>query len=307
MRTSDKDYLLSSQDQLFSLPEQKGYYSQLRYPGGKAKLTGYMADIKKLNALSGGHYIEPFCGGAAIALALLARGHVRHLHLNDVDRSVYAFWFALKFMSDELCERISKTPITMDEWHRQKDIQRGKLREDLLILGFSTFFLNRTNRSGILKGGVIGGKHQNDEWKLDARYHKENLIKRIQFLQKLTPKISIYNKDAGTFVQDELAVLPAASLVYLDPTYYKKGASLYTNAFKHEDHAKLAKIIQTSLSFPWLVSYDNQPAISDLYANRQQQLFTLRYSAQNRYAGSELMIFKDGLRRPEAIHLTKKC
>jgi len=295
-----------SASSVLELPKDN-YFSPLRYPGGKAKLTRYIAELLRLNSPKKTHYIEPFCGGAGIGISLLANGHISHLHLNDYDRAIYAFWHSVKFQNEKLCLRIANTDINMESWASQKDVLSNKSSADFLDLGFATFFLNRTNRSGILGGGVIGGREQKGIWKLNARFNKETLIQRIKLIGQLSEKISITNCEARNYINKQLPSLHSSSLVYFDPPYFHKGASLYMNAFKNNDHALLAKDIQNKVNQNWVVSYDNTAEIIGLYSKCEQETFSLTYSAQNHYRGSEVMIFKNGLKRPTNIFTTRKC
>lgn len=139
-------------------------------------MVGYLKRLMEVYDLQGGTYIEPYAGGASVALSLLYEGYARHIKINDKDRSIFAFWHAVLNDTEELCRRIQDTPVTMETWQAQREVQRQKETADLLILGFSTFFLNRTNRSGILSGGVIGGKEQTGNYLMDARYNNHDLI-----------------------------------------------------------------------------------------------------------------------------------
>src|SRR5690625_3811558 len=154
--------------------------SPLRYPGGKNKTYQYVKHLVEINNIS--TYIEPYAGGAAVALRLLINGDVNRIMINDYDKSIYAFWHSVVFHSEELIERIWETEICMDEWFYQKEIQDNKESANLLDLGFSTLFLNRTNRSGIIKAGVIGGKKQKGNYKMDCRFNKHTITERIKLI-----------------------------------------------------------------------------------------------------------------------------
>jgi DNA adenine methylase len=189
----------------------------------------------------------------------------------------------------------------MAGWQRQREIQSHSDKADLLKLGLSTFYLNRTNRSGIITGGLIGGHAQKGNWKMTARYNKQALIKRINLIGHLAERITVTNQDAGAYIVDQLPALPKKTFVYFDPPYFAQGASLYLNAYDASDHKTLAESIQSNVSHPWIVSYDNVEQISALYAKRRQETFALSYSAQLHYQGSELMIFKDGIKKPQSV------
>lgn len=277
------------------------YNTPLRYPGGKARLSQYVIDIMRMNGLVGGHYVEPYAGGAAIALTLLYLECADHIHLNDLNRSVHAFWRSVLDENDAFIEKVRTTPITLEERLRQKGIQRDA-SASTLELGFSTFFLNRTNRSGILAGGVIGGNAQAGEWKIDARFNKEDLIKRIRKVGFYKSRISLYNQDAVQFLRGEAPTLPDRTLIYLDPPYYSKGQKLYQNHYKPDDHAGIAALV-SNIRQRWLVSYDNVPEIMELYSAYDQETFALSWSARSRYEGSEIMIFGPDVIKPEAVEV----
>lgn len=178
--------------------------------------------------MKGGTYIEPFSGGAAIALALAIDGYMNRIVINDYDRSIYAFWHTVLYRTERLINKIQDTPLTIEEWLNQREIQRQKQDAELFELGFSTFFLNRTNRSGVLKAGVIGGLEQTGPYKIDARYNKKQLIERITLIAKHRDKFIIHNDDAINLLR-RYRNIASKNLVYLDPPYYEKGRELYVN------------------------------------------------------------------------------
>lgn len=280
------------------------YVTPLRYPGGKAQLANFMKHVFCANKLIGGHYAEPYAGGASIAFHLLLNNYATHIYINDLSKSVYAFWQSVLNDTENLCRLISKTPVTMTSWRAQKKIQENPDQYSVLELGFSTFYLNRTNRSGILTGGVIGGKKQDGNWRLSARYNKANLISRIRKIASVKDKINLYNQDAATFITTVIPKLPDKLLVYLDPPYYSKGQRLYTNHYEHNDHATIANYVP-KIRQKWIVSYDDTPEIRKLYPNLDKLLYKLSYSANSRYQGSEIMFFGKNLVVPHVDKPTK--
>jgi len=272
----------------------------LRYPGGKSRLRPYIERLIQQNNLYDAHYVEPFCGGAAVAIELLLGYVVSAIHINDLDRAVFAFWHQAVHHSDELCSRIEKTPCTMDTWYEQKEIYKNKNNASLEELGFATFFLNRTNRSGILEAGVIGGKGQTGSWKLNARYNISELVRRINAIGTLKSRIHIYNKDVISFLEDVQPKLPSKSLIYLDPPYVEKGPGLYLNHFKDDDHRNLAAWVKKKLQRPWIVSYDDHPLIRECYGNTTELEINLPYSAYgNARRGTELVYFSPEITPPD--------
>jgi len=271
------------------------FLSPLRYPGGKRRLVNFMKTIIQENNLVDCQYVEPYAGGASVGLALLLDGYVNHIHINDLDRAVYAFWYSVLHKTEEFCESIQEIPVVMDEWYRQQKIQEYPRRSTLLKLGFSTFFLNRTNRSGIISGGVIGGKDQSGKWKLDCRFNKTELIERIRKIAQYKKQISIYNKDASVFIKTVLPGIQGKSLVYFDPPYYVKGQqALYVNFYEPKDHKFIANLI-SNLRQSWIVSYDDVSEVRSLYKNYNFLPYRLHYTAQDKYRGKEILFFCNDL------------
>lgn len=275
-------------------------YTPLRYPGGKGRFAPFIADVMAMNGLSGGHYLEPYAGGAGVALELLFHGHASHIHINDLDPAVNLFWTAITEEPEAVLRLLRDTPVDMAQWHHWRAVMRGEEAGSTTERGFATLFVNRTNRSGILKGGVIGGKEQAGNYKLDARFNKEVLAKRIEKIANNSSKISVYCEDAYELLIRCAAFLPEDSLVYLDPPYYVKGQGLYRNFYRHDDHLAIANLLQSE-HFPhaWVVSYDNAPEICEMYGDSQGMSYGLNYTAQKRYLGDEVMFFGPGVMVPD--------
>jgi DNA adenine methylase len=277
-------------------------YSPLRYPGGKAPFAPYIAKVMETNGVAGGHYLEPYAGGAGVALELLLHDHARHIHINDADPAVYSFWISVTRHSGELLDLLESTPITIEQWFKWRSVLRGDCEASLIEKGFATLFMNRTNRSGILKAGVIGGKNQEGNYKLDARFKKKVVAARIREIAKRANDITVYCEDSLLLLSRCSEFLPKKSLIYLDPPYYVKGKGLYRNFYEHDDHVAIAKAIQeTAFKWPWLVSYDNVEEICAMYQLSQSLSYGLNYTAQRRYLGSEVMFFSQNLVVPDAI------
>lgn len=260
----------------------------LRYPGGKTQLTPFISDVMRFNDLQGGHYAEPFAGGAGIAWKLLFSGQASEIWLNDLDPAVYAFWHAAVHSSEELCERVQMANLSMKEWFRQREIFRDSSSRGI-ELGFATLYLNRTNRSGILDGGVIGGTSQNGNYKLDCRFNKAELTRKIERIGKYREAVHLSNEDARLCLARWEKLLPKRALLNIDPPYFGKGSELYINHFKAEDHALLSKKVQ-GLKHRWMVTYDDCPEIASLYRAFPTFRMSLLYSAQTKRQGAELLI-----------------
>ena len=275
--------------------------SPLRYPGGKACLFRTVARLLRINNLERVHYAEPYAGGCGLALTLLYEGYVSDIHINDIDISIWSFWHSVLHNTDELVEKIIRTSVTVEEWYKQREIQRNPQDFNTLDLAFSTFFLNRTNRSGIIKNaGIIGGFTQKGNYKINCRFNKDNLIDRIKRVKKYASRIHLTNKDAIEFLVDAECSLPKRSFFCIDPPYFKKGSTLYTNFYELSDHQKLAKT-SFYLKRPWIITYDNASEVKSLYPGNRQFEFSLNYSVQTKRVGTEIMIASKGLKVPKEI------
>ena len=216
---------------------------------------------------------------------------VRNIVINDLDLSIYSFWYCVIHHTDELIHKIETTSITIEEWHIQKQVQNNKQGSELIALAFSTLFLNRTNRSGIIKAGAIGGKSQNGNYKIDCRFNKEKIIEKIRNIASKGEKIEIYNQDTKYFIKDVIEN-SSHSFTFFDPPYYEKGPSLYTNFYKHVDHKELADTIQSLLyNHAWIVTYDNSDEIKRIYEKLPYIEYYLSYSANKKTKGIEYMFF----------------
>jgi len=277
------------------------FYSPLRYPGGKNKLSKFISKICEINDIDG-HYIEPYAGGASVALFLLIEGKVEEITINDYDPSIYAFWYSVLYDTNRLCRKIKNTEITLKNWRKQKKIQINKKNEkDLLKLGFSTFFLNRTNYSGIINGGVLGGIKQESKYKINCRFNKEELIKKIKLIASYKDKINLYGLDALKLIKK--IEKNKNTIFYFDPPYYLMGPSLYMNHYKHEDHKKVSIEIKKIKNVHWIVSYDDTPEIRFLYKGYKSIKFLFLHMAYKIRKGREVIISSSGLSLPKQRYI----
>lgn len=281
-------------------------YSPLRYPGGKNRLAPFIAQICYDNEIKN-HYVEPYSGGASVALFLLLENFVQRVTINDKDRSIYAFWYSVLYQTEALCRLIKDTPITLEEWKRQKDIQAIKESANLLDLGFSTFFLNRTNRSGIIKAGIIGGYKQNGIYKMDCRFNKNTLIERICKISEKRSAIDLHNNDALVLIDKIINKNKNYNdtLLYFDPPYYNKSDSLYMNHYKKFHHLAVGERIKNLINVKWIVSYDDTPEIEKLYDGCKNIKYSLKHTAATSREGKEILFFSSNIKLKECMNPLK--
>ncbi|ADE14163.1 D12 class N6 adenine-specific DNA methyltransferase [Nitrosococcus halophilus Nc 4] len=274
------------------------HYSPLRYPGGKAALSSFLIEVMRSNELIEPHYIEPYAGGGGAALRLLFEGYVESITINDADPRISSFWRAVTEYNDHFISLIYDAELSVREWRRQRKIYEACDCKDKLSLGFATFYLNRTTRSGIIhNGGPIGGYKQSGDYKIDARFNRDTLARRIRRIGMYSERINIYEKDGIELLKGIGKRVRASGrlFIYLDPPYYVKGAKLYMNRFSHEDHRLLAQYLELQAQFPWIMTYDDVESIRHLYSSMRQKEFYLSYSAYKRRRGKEILIYPDTL------------
>ncbi len=274
------------------------FYSPLRYPGGKNKLAKFVALVCQKNNING-HYVEPYAGGASVALYLLMHKYVKEITINDLDLGIYAFWHSILNGTEEFCRKIKDTKITVNNWKKYKKIHSNYTNTGLFNLGFATFFLNRTNRSGIIDGGIIGGLEQKGKYKINCRFNKEDLIGRIRLISKYKKNIHLRHLDALKLIKNlQEQTDNKNAIFYFDPPYYMRGPSLYMNSYCDRDHERVSKKIQKIKNASWIVTYDNVKATQILYRSYKKKEYSLLYTAYEKRKGREVMFFSNNLTIP---------
>lgn len=267
--------------------------SPLRYPGGKAALYSRLRKVIRDGDLAGCTYVEPFAGGAGAGLSLLVTGQVSRVVVNDLDPAIHAFWSMLIDDPEYLIERILGVELSVAEWKSQREIYRAADAQRLRELGFATFYLNRTNRSGVLNGGPIGGLDQAGNYKIDARFNRKGLVERVRILALYADRITATSRDGADVIREYAE--KQDTFIYADPPYFEKAGSLYLNAFELKDHAALAEVLNDVSNSNWLLTYDNVPQVGELYAARRRRTFELNYSAHRVTRATETVVLSDSL------------
>ena len=267
-------------------------------------MSDFLAETIRVNDLVGCSYFEPFAGGAGAALKLLTIGVVSEVHLNDLDPRIFAFWKSAMHETDRFVEAILSVPVTVKEWRRQREICRAAAANEPFQLGFATFFLNRCNRSGVISGAApIGGYDQSGKWKIDARFNRTRLAERIRDIADQGERIHLTGMDACDFL---VTRLPRGEnlercFAYLDPPYYVAGDRLYFNAYRDDDHERIAELMMKHNKLRWVVSYDDSEFVRALYRRCEVSDLSVRYSLQTKRTARELLMAPSHVRLPSEV------
>lgn len=278
----------------------------LRYPGGKTIMTPLFIDILSINNMSGCTYAEPYAGGAGAAINLLLENHVNRIMINDANIAIYSFWKFLKEDNERFVDDVLTCTVDLNTWRKMKNIFLSS-KYPSYELAFATFFLSRTNRSGILNAGPIGGSSEMAQekatYKIDCRFNKNDLANRIKEIGNRKNDIFVSNKDALKFLKD---LRKSKYFIYLDPPYFEKGEYLYMSYYKVKDHRELSEYLKNTTKFSWVLSYDDNDEIKKMYSTFDLYHFPLRYTAQNVKTGWELLCHSSNLRMPNPLVIRRK-
>ena len=228
--------------------------SPLRYPGGKSKLIDQLLPYIQDKEC----FVEAFCGGSSLGLALLDAGKIHKLVLNDLDRNVYAFWKIVcsnqyKELNDKILEY---SPIKETYFAYQERLKSSDLSD--LDRAFYFLVINRCSFSGI--------QMANTKSDMKDRWIPKSLTERIKKIHSMSDYIEVRNNDAMELIE-EMYWNPK-NCIFIDPPYIEKGDQLYP--VKFHLHQELAELITDLLrEFPGcadlLLTYDDQEILHQLY------------------------------------------
>jgi DNA adenine methylase len=261
-------------------------------------MASLLRQIRTINGLGDRVIAEPFAGGAGASLTLLFLEETHEIHINDADPAIHDFWWSLVNKSTAFLNMLAAADVSIHEWHRQRDVYRERRRISRLRRGFSVFYLNRCNRSGIIRnGGPIGGIEQTGKWKLDARFNRAGLRARCEKVAEYRDRIRVTGLDGIEFID---SLDSRSVLLFIDPPYYAKGPMVYLNALNDDYHAALASRLKSVQDAAWVLTYDDCPEIRGLYQGwTNTRPFGLRYAASERRRGNELLITPKWMRLPK--------
>ncbi len=284
----------ASQDIFDLFLRRRTVLSPLRYPGGKRRLAPYVAATLAENDLRPNVFVEPYAGGASVALELLHFDLVDKVVLGDQDALITSFWQTVVSDVDWLCEQVEQISLDLALWERMK-VGRFRSRRSMAL---ACLYLNRTSFNGSLhpSAGPIGGKAQVSEYAIGCRFPRERLIQRLRACAAMGDRIEVAApQDAMRTLRetrdrahrDERSVF-----FYLDPPFWSKSDKLYRRSFTELDHEHLADALHW-VSDPFLLSYDPAPEVVELYKGHRAAttaLIELLYTGSARSAGRELVI-----------------
>lgn len=259
-------------------------------------MTNLLIQIRKLNGLGNRALAEPYAGGAGASLNLLYLEEAPDIYINDADPAIHDLWWTIVHRPEPFLHLLSSTRVNMAEWRRQRAVYRSS-SASRLRRGFSAFYLNRCNRSGIIiDGGPIGGVKQSGAWKLDARFNKTELRRRCEKIVEYSDRIHVSCLDGIDFIH---SLDEERTLFLIDPPYFIKGPMLYLNNLDESYHASLAGTLKSLPNAAWVLTYDDCADVRRLYGGwAKVRPFTLRYAASERRHGKELLIVPKWMRLP---------
>jgi DNA adenine methylase len=277
------------------LVRRRTVLSPLRYPGGKRRLVPYVAAALEANALRPELFVEPFAGGASVALELAEADAVERIGIADLDPYVAAFWRTAFFDCDWLCHQVERIEVSLATWERMKGARYTAARS----MALACLFLNRTSFNGTLhrRAGPIGGKAGESDYAIACRFPRERLVRRLRACEELARDGRVAFVHCASALETIRYARTIASrnegslFFYFDPPFWAKSHRLYRYSFEDPDHEAFSESLH-QVREPYLLSYDPAPEVGSLYASHEVQIETIElfYAATQRSAGRELMI-----------------
>lgn len=231
-----------------------------RYPGAKNKLLPtlfpYITNILGDKDV----FCDAFVGGGSVALAVAEAYPYIDLILNDKDYNVYCFWKVVSENSAQLSDLLKFVFNTNPTISFFYDL-RNYVTDDVVLSAFKAIFFNRTAFSGIYSSGPIGGAQQKSKYTVDCRYNGKKLVEKILYISTLLKnRTTVYHSD----INELLPVIKDVPC-YLDPPYVGAGKMLYPVCMNADEHTRLRD--QLVARSNWVLSYDNDSFVCDLYKN----------------------------------------
>jgi len=257
-------------------------YSPLRYPGSKRKLFNYLKRVLAHNNLEPQILVEPFVGGGSISLNFLSLNKKNKVVIGDSDELVYSFWKTLFTEPAYLINFVRKVKVNLKTFEKYRHIASHTSEFSRKRLAAACLFLNRTSFSGILNdsAGPIGGREQKSIYKIDCRFGRKNLIRKIRTISAFKNRVVVLPhtwEETLNYVDGKDEYKNANLLFYFDPPFYKKADQLYRHYFDDANHKDLRDKLM-SIKQPWILSYDREKEIQNLYSTFTRINVSMPYS-----------------------------
>lgn len=263
--------------------------SPFRYPGGKTwfvpAFRQWMQSLNKKPEV----LVEPFAGGATIALTAVCEGWTDHAVLIELDPDVAAVWQVITSGDAPLlAEKILSFDLSLDSVKSEL----SHVAKDTLHLAFQTVLRNRTFHGGILAAGAGLIKSGEAGKGISSRWYPQTLAKRFLALHVVRQRLTVLCSDALQSAQGYQR--DSKCVFFIDPPYTaggkKAGRRLYS--FFDLDHSELFRFC-ANIAGDFVMTYDNAAEVVALADEQKFQTRLIPMKNTHHAAMTELVIGRD--------------
>jgi DNA adenine methylase len=230
-------------------------------------------------------------GGGSVYLHARSIGFAEKYWINDQFEELIDFW---KVVQDpETCSRLQKDLEVLragfsspEETQKFFHAAREESPEDEYQVALLFFFFNRVTFSGTTRAGGFSKAASVSRFTASS-------IQRLKDLPAALAGTRITNWD----FERVIACPGERVFIFLDPPYYTASRLYGRNGALHQfDHLRLAEVLRSNAHHKFLITYDDCPAVRELYSWANIQSWELQYGMNNcskeklSKIGSELFI-----------------
>ena len=263
--------------------------SPFRYPGGKTwfvpAFRQWMHSLEKKPEV----LVEPFAGGATIALTAVCEGWTDHAVLIELDPDVAAVWQVVTSGDAPLLAEII---LGFDLNVEAVKAELANTPQNTLQQAFQTILRNRTFHGGILAAGSGLIKSGEAGKGISSRWYPHTLAKRFLTLHAVRQRLTVLCSDA--LQSAKIYQQDPACVFFVDPPYTaggkKAGRRLYS--FFDLDHAALFEFC-ANIAGDFVMTYDNADEVIALAKCQNFQTKLIPMKSTHHAEMTELVIGRD--------------